>query len=225
MSIYKQYLGGDFDKLHPMMQQRFGLTADGGKYMIGRGYMDRIWNAGWHTLPFLLFGTRRNIMFPETGASIPFTIENYAYIDSFGRETVTWIRQFHFKDKIRHFDATMVYSPERKKIVDYLGTMQHLAVDIDMKVNADGSITIQSGNQRFYEGMVGFKFPAFFSGDATVNESYDEQKNRFNISVAVGNKTFGKIFGYNGYFEAEYCDIPATGIPAYAKPLREEIRE
>ena len=119
----------------------------------------------------------------------------------------------------------MVYSEQRKKIIDYLGTKQHLAVDIDMRVKDDGGITIISGNQRFYEGKVGFRFPGFFSGDAVVNESYDEQKNRFNISVRVGNKTFGGIFGYDGYFEAEFLDVPSSGIPAYAKPLREEIRE
>jgi len=208
-----------------MMQQRFGLSANKNQYMIGRGAMDRIWNAGIHVLPFLFIGTRRNIMFPETGKDIPFTIENYAYIDSFGRETVSWIRQFHFKNKIRHFDATMIYSPQRGKIIDYLGTKQHLAVDIDIKVNTDGSITIHSGNQRFYEGNVGFRFPAFFSGDAEVNESYDESKDRFNISVKVGNKKFGNIFGYNGYFKAEFHNIAPREIPAYAKPTREEIRE
>lgn len=193
--------------------------------MIGRGYMDRIWNAGIHTLPFLYIGTIRHIMFPETGTNIPFTIENYAYLDSFGRETVSWIRQFHFKNKIRHFDATMVHSNKRAKIIDYLGTHQHLAVDIDMKVNIDGSLTIHSSHQRFYEGAIGFRFPGFFSGDATVNESYDEKTNQFNISVRVSNNTFGNIFGYNGYFKAEFCKIDPGKIPAYAKPLREEIRE
>jgi len=28
-------------------------------------------------------------MFPETGRHIPFTIENYAFVDRFGRETVS----------------------------------------------------------------------------------------------------------------------------------------
>ena len=30
-------------------------------------------------------------MFPETGRNIPVTIENYAFVDQFGRETVSWI--------------------------------------------------------------------------------------------------------------------------------------
>lgn len=225
MSIYKKFLGSDFEKLHPKLQERFGLSVENKMCMIGTGKMERIWNAGLHTKPFLLFGTRRNIMFPETGADIPFTIENYSYLDGFGRETVTWIRKFYFKNKTRNFDATMVYSHKQNRIIDYLGNMQHLVTDLDLKVNSDGSISITSGPQRFYEKKIGFNFPELFSGNAEVKESYDEKNDRFNISVKVSNKTFGDIFGYNGFFKAEFKKIEAEDIPAYAKPLREEIRE
>ncbi len=225
MSIYRKYLGADFEKLHPKMQQRFGMSSENNLAMIGTGKMERIRNAGLHTLPFLYVGTFRNIMFPETGENIPFTIENYAYKDSFGRETVTWIRTFHFPKKQRRFDATMIYSKKEGRIIDYLGNKQHLAVDIAIKVNPDGSVTISSGNQRFYEGWLAFKFPDMFSGNAEVNESYDESQDLFRISVKVSNKTFGELFGYTGYFKAELKTVAPTEIPAYAKPLREEIRE
>jgi hypothetical protein len=225
MSIYKQYLGSDFEKLHPKMQERFGVSSEKGNFMMGKGSMERIWNAGIHTLPFLYLGTARHIMFPERGKNIPFTIENYGYKDKFGRETVTWIRKFHFPGRVRRFDATMIYSEYQKRIIDYLGTKQHLAVDIDMKVNPDGSITIRSGDQRFYEGRVGFRFPMLLAGNAEVNEAYDEAKDIFNISVKVSNRYFGDIFGYNGYFKAEFGQIKPAEIPAYARPLREEIRE
>jgi hypothetical protein len=55
-----------------------------------------------------------------------------------GRETVTWVRTFEFGARRRRFDATMIYSEERKKVVDYLGTHQHLAVDIDLSVAPNG---------------------------------------------------------------------------------------
>ncbi|HTN17093.1 MAG TPA: DUF4166 domain-containing protein [Chitinophagaceae bacterium] len=223
MSIYKQYLGKDFDSLHPMMQQRFGIGSDQPVFMLGTGVMERIFNAGWHTLPFLYLGTTRNIMFPETGTNIPFTIENYGYRDALGRETVSWNRKFHFGKKIRRFDATMVYNEAEHRIIDYLGNKQHLAVDISMNVNADRSITIQSGNQRFYEGRVAFRYPDMFSGNAEVKESYDENLDRFNIQVTVRNKTFGTLFGYKGYFKAEFRPLE-HGIPADARPLREEAR-
>ena len=102
---------------------------------------------------------RRNIMFPQKGKDIPFTIENYAYKDKFGRETVTWVRKYQFPKRVRRFDATMIYSDKRKRIVDYLGTHQHLAVDIEMTVAENGGIKLRSGELRFYEGFLNFKFP------------------------------------------------------------------
>ncbi len=224
MSIYKQYLGKDFDRLHPKMQARFGISSERPVYMLGTGTMEYIRNAGWHTLPFLYLGTLRNIMFPETGRNIPFTIENYGYKDSFGRETVSWNRKFHFGKKVRRFDATMIYNEQERSIVDYLGNRQHLAVDISMKVNEDGSITIRSDHQRFYEGRISFRYPGFFSGNATVQESYDEAEDVFHIHVSVGNKTFGTLFQYKGYFKAAFKKLE-QGIPGDAKPLREEIRQ
>lgn len=224
MSIYKQYLGKDFDRLHPKMQARFGISSERPVYMLGTGTMEYIRNAGWYTLPFLYLGTLRNIMFPETGRNIPFTIENYGYKDSFGRETVSWNRKFHFSKKTRRFDATMIYNEQERSIVDYLGNRQHLAVDIGMKVNEDGSVTIQSDHQRFYEGRIAFRYPGCFTGNATVQESYDERKDVFHIQVTVGNKTFGTLFQYKGYFKAAFKELE-HGIPADAKPLREEIRQ
>jgi Domain of unknown function (DUF4166) len=54
----------------------------------------------------------------------------YAYVDRFGRGTGTWVRRFHFPRRTRTFDATMIYSKRRDTIVDYVGTHQHLAVDL-----------------------------------------------------------------------------------------------
>jgi hypothetical protein len=106
---------------------------------------------------------------------VPFNISNYAYMDSFGRETVTWARRFRMRRRLRAFDATMVYSKERGSVVDYLGTHQHLAVDIRCSVDDDGAMCFRSGGQRFYEGPVAFRFPLFLSGVANVREWWDEE--------------------------------------------------
>lgn len=45
------------------------------------GVMDRVWHGTALTVPFLRLGAMRHILFPEQGANIPFTIENYAYRD------------------------------------------------------------------------------------------------------------------------------------------------
>ncbi|WP_053376169.1 DUF4166 domain-containing protein [Paenibacillus sp. FJAT-27812] len=223
-SIYEQVLGADFYKLHPRIQQRFGFCSEHKTASIGHGVMKRIWFNKLVALP-LFIGTFRHIMFPQGGRDIPFTIENYAYIDRFGRETVTWIRKFKFPRSVRHFDATMVYSRQRELIVDYLGNKQHLAVDLDISAAANGGIRIRSGEQRFYEGWLQFRFPKLFTGCAEVNEWYDDGKRCYKITVDVRNPIIGQIFRYEGAFQASFIKTEPEAIPVGIQPLRDESRE
>jgi hypothetical protein len=223
-SIYQFAMGSDFSRLHPQIQKRFGFSSEDRMGAIGRGIMDRVWHGPFYTLPFLYIGHWRRIMFPEQGERIPFTIENYAYRDAFGRETVTWLRTFQTR-KVRRFDAYMIYSQERSRIVDYLGTHQHLAVDIDLSVDPRGGLRLRSGEQRFYEGIIGFRFPMIFSGVADVCEWYDDSAKRFRIDVEVTNRTWGRLFGYSGSFDVEWMPLTPDQIPTQAKPRRQERRE
>ena len=160
---------------------------------------------------------------PEHGTNVPFTIQNYAYLDPLGRETVTWVRTFA-ATKQRRFDAYMVYSEERGCIVDYLGTHQHLAVDLELSVASNGGLKLVSTEQRFYEGPLAFKFPMFFSGVAEVCEWYDDTEQCFRIEVKASNRTWGPLFGYKGKFQVEWLPVPPQSIPATILPLRIEPR-
>ena len=222
-SIYERALGSDFAKLHPQIQRRFGFCSRDRLASIGTGVMEKIWHGPLYTLPFLYVGAWRRIMFPESGRNIPFQIENYSYVDPLGRETVTWIRTFHTPVP-RRFDAYMIYSEERQCVVDYLGTHQHLAVDIDLKVDANGGLRLRSGAQRFYEGPVRFSFPMIFSGVADVCEWYDDTTDRFQIEVVVQNSAWGRLFGYRGSFQVEWRPIDSA-VPATVLPMRVEPRE
>jgi hypothetical protein len=224
-SIYERALGGDFARLHPRIQRRFGFAADDGIAHVATGRLD-VWRGPAWTLPFLFIGTWRRIMFPATGRDVPFTLENYAYRDRFGRETVTWNRRFAVRGRMRRFDATMIWSEQRGRIVDYLGTHQHLAVDIDVAVDEQTrGLRLRSGAQRFYEGPIAFDFPMLASGYADVLESFDEASGRFRIDVHVGNPRFGPLFGYRGTFDVEERRVGPDGVPASARPRREERRE
>jgi hypothetical protein len=163
-------------------------------------------------------------MFPERGIDVPFTIQNYAYRDSLGRETVTWIRTFQ-TSRPRRFDAYMIHSRRRGRIVDYLGTHQHLAVDIELSVADNGGLRLRSGEQRFYEGPIAFRFPMFFSGVADVCEWFDDASGRFRIDVRVTNRVWGPLFGYRGSFDVEWKPTKPEDIPEDIKPRREERRE
>jgi hypothetical protein len=224
-SIYQQALGPDaFRRLHPEIRRRFGFSSADGVAAIGRGVMEEIWRGPFYTLPFLYVGTWRRIMFPEVGRDIPFTIENYAFVDAFGRETVSWIRTFQ-TTHTRRFDAYMIYSRQRGRIVDYLGSHQHLAVDIDLRVDEEGGLCLRSGAQRFYEGPVAFNFPMTFSGIAEVREWYDEGASRFRIAVDVRNKVWGRLFGYRGSFSVDWVPVESGRVPHHILPKRPERRE
>lgn len=206
------------------MQERFSASSADNAAQIGRGLMSEVWHGPWFTLPFLAIGTWRRIMFPSRGRDVPFTIENYAYLDTFRRETVTWIRTFDFPTRARRFDAYMIWSERRHCIVDYLGSHQHLAVDIHLEVDPETrGLRLRSGEQRFYERRVGFVFPMWLSGYADVHEWFDEENGRFRISVDVTNPRWGPLFGYRGSFEVERPD--ATRVPASCLPRREELRD
>jgi Domain of unknown function (DUF4166) len=223
-SIYEHTLGEKFKLLHPRIQERFGFSSSDNLACIGTGIMDEVWHGALYTMPFLYIGSWRKIMFPEQGRAVPFTIRNYAYVDEYGRETITWIRTF--KTKVtRRFDAYMVYSEARGRIVDYLGTHQHLAVDIDLSVDQRGGLCLRSGAQRFYEGLLGFGFPMLFSGVAEVCEWYEEQDQQFHIEVNVRNRVWGSLFGYRGSFQVNWVPVMPDEIPAEVMPVRCERRE
>jgi uncharacterized protein DUF4166 len=223
-SIYEQALGERFRLLHPRIQERFGFSSRDQRACIGTGIMEEIWHGPLYTMPFLYIGSWRRIMFPERGKNIPFTIRNYAYMDEYGRETVTWIRDFATPTP-RRFDAYMIFSSGRKRIVDYLGTHQHLAVDIELSVDERGGLRLRSGEQRFYEGWVDFSFPLLFSGIADVCEWYEDSDQRFHIEVNVTNRVWGPLFGYRGSFDIEWRAGKQQTIPADILPHRCERRE
>ncbi|MGO1508276.1 MAG: DUF4166 domain-containing protein [Microbacteriaceae bacterium] len=222
--VFRRALGADFTRLHPQLQRRFGVGVDAGYGCVGRGVMRELRRGPWWTLPFLRFGTLRNIMFPEVGRDVPFQIDNHAYIDGYGRETVTFVRTMHVRPgRRRRFDATMIYSDTRHRVIDYLGTHQHLAVDLTLEVLEDGALHLTSGAQRFYEGPIAFRFPMLFSGIAELTERYDDERECFIIDLDVRNRYFGRLFGYRGEFTCEYPSSAES--PETVKPYREERRE
>lgn len=219
-SIFARAMGDAFERLHPQLRRRFSVGLESGEACLGRGSMDRIWHGRAFVKPFLALGATRNILVPRTGRDVPFTIENVPYTDAHGRETVT----FALPGGPRRFDATMVHSPERSCVLDYLGTHQHLATDLRLTAEPDGSLLIRSGEHRFREGPVDVRVPRLIGGDAEVRESFDDATGRFRIRVAVTNRRFGPLFGYEGTFRARYVDALRHGVRPGLRPVREEAR-
>lgn len=223
-SIFRTAMGAGFDRLHPQLQRRFSVGLAGGEACTGRGVMDRIWHGGAFVKPFLALGGTRNILVPRAGRAVPFVIENVPYTDSFGRETVSFVRTFDLPGRARRFDAQMVLGPRGDRVLDYLGTHQHLATDLHFHAEPDGSLLIRSGAHRFREGVVDARVPELIGARAEVRESYDDTTGRFRIRVRVVNRYVGPLFGYEGSFTATYADVRDHGVRPGLRPVREEAR-
>lgn len=230
-SMFRTAMGPDFDRLHPQLRRRFSVGLASGEACTGRGVMDRIWHGGAFVKPFLALGGTRNILVPRAGRNVPFVIENVPYADTFGRETVTFVRTFDLPGRPRRFDAQMVLSPQRDRVLDYLGTHQHLvprqatfASELHLRAEPDGSLLIRSGEHRFREGAVDVRVPELIGATAEVRESYDDTTGRFRIRVRVVNRYVGPLFGYEGSFTASYTDVRTRGVRPGLRPVREERR-
>ncbi len=143
-----------------------------------------------------------------------------------GRETVTFVRTFDYPrrpGRPGRFDATMILGGDGR-IVDYLGTHQHLAVDLELTAEPDGSLRLRLDAQRFYAGPIVFRFPMLFSGRADLRESFDDATGEYVIQLQVRNCVFGFLFGYEGRFT---CEFPSAddGPPDHVLPLQHERRE
>jgi hypothetical protein len=223
MSVFRTALGDDWHRLHPQLRRRFDITA-GGTSVVGTGVMDEVWRGPAFTVPFLALGSRRHIGFPDVGRDVPFTVENYGYRDRFGREAVTFVRTFDLPRRRRRFDATMVWSDAHGTLVDYLGTHQHLATDLALRVDDTGGLHIRTGPQRFRAGPVDAQVPRFLLGIGDVHEWYDDTCAVMRIDVQVNSPRFGRLFGYHGSFTVRTLDA-AGPVPAAALPVRAERRE
>jgi hypothetical protein len=221
-SVFQRALGPDFDRLHPRVRRRFGVSADSGTACIGVGVMDEVWHGKGIVVPFLRFGATRNVLFPERGTDIPFTMEYYAYRDSYGRDVVRFIRTFDVsRGRRRRFEGTITYSERRGGLVDYLGTHQQLAVDLHPSVDDHGAMLMHSARQRLRAGPFGLPLPAHLTGRGDINEWYDEKTDRIRIEVTVANPIVGPVFGYRGSYVARLVDTTQNPVPASIKPFRE----
>lgn len=222
-SILAGILGSDFEKLHPKVRERYAISSSGDRYVEASGVMEKIWSGSPLYYPFLLVGAQRNAMFPETGSNVPFRIENWAYRDGFGRETLTLNRTFSLR-KERRFDEYVVVDPSAPNLVIYVGTHQHLAVELFPEVTPEGGLRLRTGRQRLFFAGMSVRFPLILSAEGDIREWYDDSSERLRIDGRVRNRILGDVFCCVGSFSSETKPVPVEGAPARVRPKREERR-
>src|SRR2546429_1655670 len=90
-----------------------------------KGVMHRVWRRpglrGLLSGALLRLGTRANLLFPETGANIPFEYIMDVRRGPDGALQYHWSRVFHFCGVTRRFDGVASYASSRRRVVDRAG--------------------------------------------------------------------------------------------------------
>jgi hypothetical protein len=218
-----------FGRLHPASRERHGFGPEDGLYSIGVGTMDRVWHSTVLFAPFLLLGSARNIMFPESGKDVPFRIECWSYRDRHGRDTLSLNRSFEFpgrrgSTRTRRFDEYLVELPADRGLRIYVGSQQHLAATITVAATERGGVRFATGAQRLFTRAISLRFPMLLSATAEVEEWFDDSIGRFRIEARVRNRIFGDVLGCRGTFTSSLAPIPSDGVPSSIRPRIEEAR-
>ena len=200
MTIYKRILGEEFYRLHPKLQERYTLTAQNEFKAVGR--MKTVKSGRKWLYPFLLLMTKWKFLFPESGKDIPFEIVNRSRSIE-GKEEILWERVFYFPNVTRRFHARMLADHENRVVQDYLGEPSLFYSDLVFEVIETGSLRIRSAAQRLVLGKWEIPLPSWLEGRVNVVEAYDDQKERFTISVSIHNILLGPILFYEGEFREE----------------------
>ncbi|MCW2539750.1 MAG: hypothetical protein JWN95_1475 [Frankiales bacterium] len=223
-SIFQRALGEDFNKLHPRLQRRLAMSSADHLAQVGSGVMDEVERSRLVAVPVTLLGAARRLQIPATARDVRFELANYAYQDTYGRETIAFSRRFDLPDGVQKFDDTMIYSEGRSSIVNYLGSHQDIAADIRCEVTAHGGIRMIGGSQRLFLGPLRVALPSRVAATADVIETWDDDKAAFSISVTIASAV-GALFSYRGSFTMEEIPLSAQRIPGRVRPDRERRQD
>ena len=210
-------LGDRIQQLPASVRTHFAMGEGTRHY---QGIMTQVWRRGGIqgalAALFLRLAGAANMLFPETGRNVPFSLSHRVTRHSDGTATMVWSRRFCFPTRIRRFDAVMKYSAERGCIVDWLGTKGRLEIELHPEVT-EGTLEIRSGKQWLRLGRAKIPLPRWIAGTATIREWANDDETQ-SISVSLDNPLLGEFFGYEGSFgEAtsaqDLPNVPELPIP------------
>lgn len=215
--VYEYALGDEAADLHPKVRGRYGLGPEDDYATVGSGLMDI--TRGTLALPVLYLMPFRNLLFPESGEQIPFTVTTVGWRDSAGYEALTTRRAFQFDGKRRVFDSTTVWDAERERLFDFLGTGGHVVSELHPRVE-DGALVVEGGKQWTRVGGRYLPTPGPLAVEVTVRDQYDEAQEQFHVTATVESQLAGHILGYRGSFTQDQEAMetvpqelrPTTGI-------------
>ena len=209
--VYEHALGAEADELHPNVRERYSTDPEDDAICVGRGKMDI--SRGTHVLPALYAMTSRNLLFPEAGHDVPFTVRTVGFRDETGHEVLATIREFRFGSKRRRFDSLTVWDADNDRLLDFLGTGGLLVSELHPHVEA-GALVVEAGKQwlRLDDRYVPMRGP--LAVDVEVRDRYDDADERYHVTATIENTLAGHVLSYRGAFtqETNYTDAISNDL-------------
>lgn len=176
-----------------------------------RGRM-RVWrDAGWKGRlagRLLRVGALARTMFPETGENVDFEMQHSVATEPDGGLSMTWIRTFRFTQVSRRFDALMRFHQDRGPVVDWIGGLGCLQVELCPTVEA-GAIVVRSRREWLRIGPWKIPIPEWLKGRPQVRE-WQEPDGTLWIRVEIHNTILGHCFGYEGSYRRSETPGPGS---------------
>ena len=205
--VYEHALDSAAADLHPNVRERYALGPDDALVCVGSGKMDI--SRGTHVLPALYAMTGQDLLFPEAGRKVPFTVTTAAYRTDAGFEALTTRREFAFPRTQRRFDSLTVWDDHHGRLLDFLGRDGHLVSELRPRVEA-GALVVDGGRQWARLGDRYVRLPGPLAASVEVRDRYDDADERYHVLATVENPLAGHILSYRGSFTQEIRDVDAV---------------
>ena len=198
--VYARALGDAVEGLHPKVQERYGTDSGPGVVTVGRGEMDV--TSGTLARPALYAMPAQNLLFPETGTDVPFTVTAAEYRTDGGLQVLGMRRSFEFDGTVRRFDSRTLWDADGERLLDYLGSGGHLVSELHPRVE-DGALVVEGGRQWLRVGGRYLPLPGPLAADVAVRDHYDEEADRYGVHAELRSALAGEIVTYDGRFTQE----------------------
>jgi hypothetical protein len=190
-SVYERVLGDRIEQLDPQLRRYFGRPPAGavgrgtGVYEVAGSRHRWLW-------PALAWMAWRQVLFPEFGRGIPFTIVNTTHDDG----TLSGRREFAFPHRMRTMVDTM--SVVDGALHDRLGRRGGLEVEFALDV-VDGGLRMRSRRQWLRLGPVRFRIPRVVRVTLVESAGRDGTQSQ-QVDVRMTAPVLGEVFRYAGSF-------------------------
>ena len=169
--------------------------------------MERVWRRGRWLWPFFWLAAWSDLLFPETGADVPVTVDIRKLG---GRPVHIWRRDFRFPNRRRRFTSRMEYDQRLGRVIEAIGPGASLAIAWEMRFEPPSTLHLEAAGWVLRLGPFRIRLPTWLLGSGRAIETADASApGKIRIDFTVSHPFLGDVFGYVGTFTV--TRMPRTG--------------